>query len=156
MPLHAAFTYAEHAQARIEDRAIYKKQVRRTVRRPDRHYLQGPNSVAEYDTKTGIVIRVVYRLADPGSVQIVTAVRLGKHEGAWQRELIKTFYDRAHDVAYISLLHGEIAETLEVASGIYHDVDSFGEVLGVEVFDYSRYKEGISLSIFERRLIASP
>lgn len=136
------------------DRAIYKKQVRRTVRRPDRRCAQTPNWVAEYDTAKGIIIRVVYRWPtdNPGSVEVVTAVRLGKLRGALQRELITTHYDRAHDVAYVSLLSGKIAETLEVASGVYYDVDAYGEVLGVEVLNYSRYRMGEddSASIFER------
>lgn len=135
-------------------RAIYKKQVRRTVRRPDRRHAQGANWIAEYDTSKGIVIRVVYCwLPDaPSSVQVVTAVRLGKLKGAMQRESITTHHDRDYDVAYVSLLHGRIAETLEAASGIYYDVDAYGEILGVEIFDYSQYETGgdSSLSIFER------
>ena len=135
-------------------RAIYKKQVRRTVRRPDRRHAQGANWVAQYDTSKGIVIRVVYCwLPDaPNSVQVVTAVRLGRLKGAMQRESITTHHDRAHDVAYVSLLHGRITETLEAASGIYYDVDAYGEILGVEIFDYSHYCVGEedSQSIFER------
>lgn len=135
-------------------RAIYKKQVRRTVRRPDRRHAQGANWIAEYDTSKGIVIRVVYCwLPDaPSSVQVVTAVRLGKLKGASQRESITTHHDRAHDVAYVSLLHGRIAETLEAASGIYYDVDAYGEILGVEILNYSHYCAGEddSQSIFER------
>ena len=115
--------------------------------------------MAEYDTAKGIVIRVVYRwlLGTPSSVKVVTAVRLGKLSGALQRESIKTHYDRVHDVAYVGLLSGKIVETLEVASGIYYDVDTYGEILGVEIFNYSRYRvdEDDSLSIFEQLPVPS-
>lgn len=154
VPQHDTFSYTEHARSRMVDRAIYKKQVRRTVRRPDRRYAQTPNLVAEYSTSKGIIIRVVYHLLPdtPSSVQVVTAVRFGKLRGALQRESITTHYDRAHDVAYVSLLSGRITETFEVASGVYYDVDAYGEVLGVEILNYSHYRvdEDDSRSIFER------
>lgn len=55
-------------------------------------------------------------------------------------------------VAYVGLLSGRIAETFEVASGIYYDVDAYEEILGVEILNYSRYRVGEDDlgSIFER------
>jgi uncharacterized protein YuzE len=122
MPL----SYSDHALARMVDRAIYKKQVRRTLRRPDALYSKGPNHLAEYVTSKGV--------------------------GASQSAPIKTMINHALDVAYVGLLSGRIAETIEVSSGVFYDLDSYGEILGVEILDYSRYQdtEGKSVSIFER------
>lgn len=147
--------YSNHAHARMLDRAIFKKQVRRILRRPERCYAQGRKQVAEYTTAAGAVIRVVYVLmpeAAEHSLYIVTAIRLGKLKGAFQRGPIETIHDRACDLAYVGLLHGEIAETVEEADGIYYDLDSYGDVLGVEICGYSQYQtaEGDLLSIFER------
>ncbi len=148
MPL----TYSNNAQARMVDGAIYRKQVRRTLRRPDSLYSQGQNQVAEYATSKGVIVRVVYRATLEGSRHVIIAVRLGKLKCASQNASIETVYDRAFDVAYVGLLSGRIAKTIEVSSGVYYDLDSYGEILGAEVLDYSRYRddEGTSLSIFER------
>jgi len=147
--------YSNHAQARMFDRAIFKKQVRRTLRRPERCYAQGREQVTEYTTSVGAVIRVVYVLtpeAAEHSLYILTAIRLGKLNSAYQRGPIETIYDRSCDLAYVGLLHGEIAETVEEAHGIYYDLDSYGDVLGVEICGYSQYQtaKGDPLSIFER------
>lgn len=159
----APLSYSSHAQARIVDRAIFKKQIRRTLRRPDKHYVQGQNQVAEYTTSGGAVIRLVYRVATEGSentAHIVSAIRLGrlgKLKGASQKGPIETLHDQALDVAYVGLLSGRIAETIEAGSGVYYDLDGFGEIVGVEIFDYSRYQvgEGDSRSVFERLPIPS-
>lgn len=144
----------------MTDRAIFKKQIRRTLRRPDKHYVQGQNQVAEYTTSGGAVIRLVYRVATEGlenSVHVVSAIRLGKLRGASQKGPIETLHDQALDVAYVGLLSGRIAETIEAGSGVYYDLDGYGEIVGVEIFDYSRYQtgEGDSRSVFERLPIPS-
>ncbi len=86
------------------DRAIYKEQVRCTLRRPDSLYSQGQNQVAEYATSKGVIVRVVYRATLEGSCHVITAVRLGKLECASQNAPIETVYDRAFDVAYVGLI----------------------------------------------------
>lgn len=145
----------------MADRAIYKKQMRRTLRRPDKHYVQGRNQVAEYTTSGGAVIRLVYRVETDGPeniVHVVSVIRLGKLRGALQQGPIETLHDQALDVAYVGLLSGKIAETVEAGSGVYYDLDNYGEIVGVEIFDYSRYQtdEGDSRSVFERLPIPSP
>ncbi len=146
--------YSAHALARMADRAVFKKQVRRTLRRPERRYAYGSEWVAEYATSTGVIIRVVYRWLTKSlesSAQVVTVVRLGKLKGATQSASIDTHHDRDLDVAYVGLQHGRIAETIEAGEGIYYDLDSYGEILGVEIIGYSQYQtEGDSLSVFER------
>ena len=144
----------------MADRAIFKKQIRRTLRRPDEHYVQGQNQVAQYTTSGGAVIRLIYRLATDGSentVCVVSVIRLGKLRGASQRGSIETLHDQALDVAYVGLFGGRIAETIEAGSGIYYDLDSYGEIVGVEIFDYSRYHtgEGDTRSVFERLPVPS-
>jgi uncharacterized protein YuzE len=152
-------TYSDHAQARMGDRAIFKKQVRRTLRRPDRRYAQGREQIAEYATSKGVIIRVVYRLLPPtlegsggGAVHVVTVVRLGSLRGAAQTAPIETVYDERLDVAYVGLLSGRIAKTTEVGGGVYFDLADDGEVVGAEILNYSRYQlgENDSASLFER------
>jgi hypothetical protein len=107
---NAPLIYSDHAQARMVDRGVFKKQVRRTLRRPDICRSQGQNQIAEYMTPKGVVIRVVYRSTPevPGSpLYIVTVVRLGKLRCASQNAPIKTIYDRTLDVAYVALLSAE-------------------------------------------------
>lgn len=151
----APLIYSDHAQARMVDRGIFKKQVRRTLRRPDACRSQGQNRIAEYETSKGVVIRVVYRSTPkvPESLlHVITVVRLGKLRCAFQNEPIKTIYDRTFDTAYVALLSGRIAETIEVGDGIYYDLDNYGEIVGAEVFNFSRYGTGdsSSLDILER------
>lgn len=140
------------------DRAIFKKQVRRTLRRPDRCYAQGREQIAEYATFKGVVIRVVYRLpftppADSagGTVHVVTVVRLGNLRGAAQTAPIATVRDQRLDVAYVGLLSGRIAKTTEVGCGVFFDLADDGEVVGLEILNYSRYQPGEndSASLFE-------
>ncbi len=144
----------------MTDRAIFKKQVKRTLWRPDKDYLQGENQVAQYTTSGGAVIRLVYHVATDGSentVHVVSVIRLGKLRGASQKGHIETVHDQALDVAYVGLLSGRIAETIEAGSGVYYDLDAFGEIVGVEIFDYGQYQtgEGDSRSVFERLPIPS-
>lgn len=137
----------------MRDRAIFKKQVRRTLRRPDRCYAQGQDRIAEYATSGGVVIRVVYRLPEAArSLHIVTVVRLGKLRGASQGAAIATVSDPLVDAAYIGLLNGRIAQTAEVGPGVYFDLGSDGEVVGAEILNYSRYETGENDSdnLFER------
>lgn len=156
---NAHITYSDHAQARMVDRAIFKKQVRRTLRRPDRRYMQGREQIAEYATSKGVIIRIVYRfLLTPsegsagGSAQVVTVVRLGNLRGAAQTAPIETVYDQRLDVAYVGLLSGRITETTEVGCGVYFDLADDGEVVGAEILNCSRYQlgENDSASLFER------
>lgn len=151
----APLIYSDHAQARMVDRGIFKKQVRRTLRRPDACRFQGQNRIAEYVTSKGVVVRVVYCSTPevPGSpLYVITVVRLGKLRCAFQNAPIKTVYDRTFDVAYVALLSGRIAETVEVGNGIYYDLDNYGEIVGAEVFNFSRYGtgDGSTLNILER------
>ncbi len=48
---------------------------------------------------------------------------------------------RGADLAYVAFPSDKITETVEVAGGIYCDLDSAGEVMGVEIFNYSRYED---------------
>jgi uncharacterized protein YuzE len=136
------------------DRAIFKKQVRRTLLRPDRCYAQEQDQIAEYVTSGGVVIRAVYRFikAPRESLHIVTVVRLGKLRGASQGAAIATVSDPLVDAAYIGLLNGRIAQTAEVGPGVYFDLGDDGEVVGAEILNYSRYGTGEndSSSLFER------
>lgn len=136
------------------DRAIFKKQVRRTLRRPDRCYAQGRDQIAEYATSGGVIIRAVYRFTQAAqeSLHIVTVIRLGKLSGASQGAPIETVADPLVDAAYIGLLNGRIAQTAEVGPGVYFDLGDDGEVVGAEILDYSRYQSGEndSSSLFER------
>lgn len=116
--------------------------------------------MAGYTTSEGTKIRLVHRvMAEPvgGSVHVISAIRLGKLRGASQQGPIVTLHDQALDVAYVGLLSGRIAETIEVDSGVYYDLDGYGEIVGVEIFNYSRYQagEGDSRSVFERLPIPS-
>ena len=120
------------------DRGIYKKQVQRTLRRPDRTSTEGQFQVAEYTTSSKAVIRVIYQfIASTSGPFIVSAVRLGKLNKAHQRAEIGRHHDCALDVAYIALVNGEIAETMEAGNGMYCDLDVYGEIMGVEMFAYS-------------------
>lgn len=154
-------TYSDHAKARMTDRAVFKKQVRRTLRRPEKCYARGQEQVVEYTTSAGSVVRVVYLLT-PGasecSFYIVTVIRLGKLKGAFQRGAIETVHDRSCDLAYVGLLHGRMAETVEAGEGIYYDVDHHGEILGVEISNYSRYQTGggDAMSVLERLPVPLP
>jgi uncharacterized protein YuzE len=135
------------------DRVVFKKQVRRTLRRPDRCYAQGEDQIAEYATSGGVVIRVVYRFPEAArALHIVTVVRLGKLRGASQSAAIATVSDPLVNAAYIGLLNGRIAQTAEVGPGVYFDLGDDGEVVGAEILDYSRYGSGEddSGSLFER------
>lgn len=136
------------------NRAIFKKQVRRTLRRPDRCYAQGRDQIAEYATSGGVIIRAVYRFTQAAreSLHIVTVIRLGKLSGASQGAPIETVADPLVDAAYIGLLNGRIAQTAEVGPGVYFDLGDDGEVVGAEILDYSRYQSGEndSGSLFER------
>ena len=136
------------------DRAVFEKQVRRTLRRPDRCYVQEKDRIAEYATSGGVIIRAVYRFikVPRESLHIVTVVRLGKLSGASQDAAIATVSDPLIDAAYIGLLNGRIAQTAEVGPGIYFDLGDDGEVVGAEILNYSRYRTGEndSSNLFER------
>ncbi len=58
---------------------------------------------------------------------------------------------------WVALLSGRIAETNEVAEGIYYDLDPNGEIVGVEIFAYSRYpdRSDDGLGVLEHLPIAS-
>lgn len=146
-------SYSNHARARLIARGIFKKQVRRTVRRPDNVYSRGQDHLAEYATSSGTLVRVIYRLVpEEQERQVISAVRLGRSKGALQTAATGTVYDPLFDVAYVALLSGRIAETTEVAEGVYYDLDPYGEIVGAEIFGYSRFErsENEGLSILER------
>ena len=116
--------------------------MRRTLRRPNKTYSQGDHQVAEYTTTSNVIVRVIYQYL-PGAAApfVISAVRLGKFKEATQSRPVGAHHDRSLDLAYVALLSGKITETLEVASGIYCDLDNAGEVMGMEIFNYSRYED---------------
>ncbi len=122
----------------MHDRNIFKKQVRRTLRRPHNTCPLGNYQVAEYTTSSNATIRVVYQYL-PGAISpiVLSVIRLGKLKGATQRLAAGTYYDHTLDLAYVAFLNGKIAKTIEVALGIYDDLNEYDEILGTEVFDYS-------------------
>ena len=125
-------------------RGIFKKQVRRTLRRPNRTYTQGQFQVAEYTTTSKAIIHVVYSYL-PGAIEpfVISAIRLGMLNGAFQRAEVGTHHDPSLDLAYTAFLSGKITETIEVGNGIYCDFNREGEVMGVEIFNYSLYEDKV-------------
>ena len=96
--------YSDHAEARCRARGVFRKQVQRTIRRPDRLYMRGHDSIAEYTTSSNALIRVVYRLLTAGNEhQVVSAIRLGKLKSAVQTATLGTLHDPLLDVTYIAL-----------------------------------------------------
>lgn len=73
---------------------------------------------------------------------MITGDELRNHPLTYQFGLnhYRTLYDLQFDVAYIALLNGQIVETVEVREGVCYDLDTYGGVCGIEVFEYSRHK----------------
>lgn len=51
---------------------------------------------------------------------------------------MKVKKDVKHDVAYIQLRRGRVAETVELRPGILFDLNKDGEVLGIEVMSLEK------------------
>lgn len=51
---------------------------------------------------------------------------------------MKVKKDVKHDVAYIHLRRGRVAETVELRPGILFDLDKHGEVVGIEVMSLEK------------------
>lgn len=60
--------------------------------------------------------------------------------------------DAEHDLLYVQVADGEIAETVDLEEGVNLDVDASGRVLGVEFLAFERYmaERGGELKIPER------
>jgi uncharacterized protein YuzE len=61
---------------------------------------------------------------------------------------METTKDEKLDVAYVRLRNGKVAKTVEIKPGILLDIDSSGEVLGIEVLSVSKLAPSL---IAERR-----
>lgn len=75
----AVVTYSVHAQQRMTERHISKRQIELALSHPDRLSLNQDRLIAERDTEMGNVIRVVYveQLTDEGEcAHGVTAIRI--------------------------------------------------------------------------------
>ena len=53
-------------------------------------------------------------------------------------------YDRAADSLYIKLKEGKVVESDEVAPGVILDFDEEGEVVGMEIVEFSKRKIDLS------------
>jgi len=53
-------------------------------------------------------------------------------------------YDRAADSLYIKLKEGKVVESDEVAPGVILDFDEKGEVIGVEIVEFSKRRIDLS------------
>ncbi len=53
----------------------------------------------------------------------------------------KFHYDKEHDILYIVVNEGEEEEFVEIAEGINMELNSEGEVIGIEVFNASQIFE---------------
>jgi len=53
-------------------------------------------------------------------------------------------YDRKHDVLYIVIKDGEEEEFIEIAEGINLELNSSGEIIGIEIFNASKLVEVIT------------
>lgn len=53
-------------------------------------------------------------------------------------------YDKEHDILYIVVSEGEEEEFVEIAEGINLELNSEGEVIGIEVFKASQIFEKLT------------
>ena len=66
---------------------------------------------------------------------------MGTHGGEIMIESLqipKFHYDKKHDILYIVIKDGEEEEFLEIAEGISLELDSEGEIIGIEIFNASK------------------
>lgn len=50
---------------------------------------------------------------------------------------MKLKYDKKADAIYLTFKHGKVGKTLEAGEGALIDVDKKGELLGIEILDFS-------------------
>ncbi|MEB2836843.1 MAG: DUF2283 domain-containing protein [Desulfurococcales archaeon] len=62
---------------------------------------------------------------------------------------VKLRYDRVADALYVKLKEGEIADSEEIAEGIIVDYNREGEVVGVEILQFSKRRVGLSRLVTE-------
>jgi uncharacterized protein YuzE len=51
---------------------------------------------------------------------------------------LKLKYDRASDALYIKLKEGRVADSEEITPGVIVDYDEHGEVIGIEILQFSK------------------
>jgi len=56
----------------------------------------------------------------------------------------KVHYDKKHDVLYIVIKEGVEEEFVEIAEGIILELDSKGNIIGIEIFGASKLMKAIS------------
>lgn len=65
-------------------------------------------------------------------------------------DLIKVFYDDKEDILYLAK-EGEEAEVIELSPGVNMEVDSKGNLIGVELFKASHMFKDV-LKLMEKKL----
>lgn len=51
---------------------------------------------------------------------------------------MKINYDKTANAVYIQIKKGKISKTIEVSKSVIHDVDSGGNILGIEILNASK------------------
>lgn len=51
---------------------------------------------------------------------------------------MKINYDKTANAVYIQIKKGKISKTIEVSKSVVHDVDSSGNILGIEILNASK------------------
>ena len=64
---------------------------------------------------------------------------------------LKVFYDDEEDILYIAK-EGEEAEVVDLSPGVNMELDSNGNLIGVELFKASRMFKGV-LNLMEKKLL---
>lgn len=67
---------------------------------------------------------------------------------------MKVKIDRTHDVAYVKLKKGKVAQTIEVRPGILLDIDKSGEVLDIELLSYIKLSPELKLDRTSKKKVA--
>ncbi len=68
-------------------------------------------------------------------------------------EELKVSYDRVADALYIRLREGKVADSVELNEGIIVDLNERGEIVGLEIIDFS--KSGVDLDKIVREGVES-
>ncbi len=68
-------------------------------------------------------------------------------------EELRVSYDRVADALYIRLREGKVSDSIELNEGIVVDLDERGEIVGLEIINFS--KSGVDLDKIIREGVES-
>ncbi len=68
-------------------------------------------------------------------------------------EELRVSYDRVADALYIRLREGKVSDSIELNEGIVVDLDERGEIVGLEIINFSR--SGVDLDKIIREGVES-